>query len=149
MKNSLMFVLILVQSCALAGCDTSGSQVTDKNATSTTGTSQSAGQFRKNYEQADRFLELKHQGDAYRKSGKYKMAIGAYTEALEKYALIRPVQAVALDHIAQTYEEMHDLKNAADNYEYASIATMNEDRQKSLKAKADTLRQKLAARPSV
>ncbi len=76
------------------------------------------------------------------------MAISAYTEALKKYALIRPAQAIALDYIAQTYEEMGDLNNAADNYEYASIATMNEDRQKALKSKADSLRQRLATQPS-
>ncbi len=96
-----------------------------------------------------KFWERIKSGDEFRSKGNLNQAIIEYENALNQYAGIRPEQAAALDLIAQTYEEMHDLKNAADNYEYASIATMNEDRQKSLKAKADTLRQKLAARPSV
>jgi tetratricopeptide (TPR) repeat protein len=100
----------------------------------------SSATFEDHLSKGKKFWERIKSGDEFRGRGDHNRAIIEYGNALNQYAGIRPEQAAALDLIAQTYEEMGDLKNAADNYELASQVTMNEDRQKSLKAKADQLR---------
>ncbi len=129
-------LLLVVSSCSPSSDNIAAQSKSQAPAPSAT--------FEDHLSKGKKFWEGIKSGDASRGRGDLKQAIVEYENALNKYASIRPEQAAALDLIAQTYEEMGDLKSAADNYEYASIATMNEDRQKSLKSKADSLREKLA-----
>lgn len=143
----IYIVVFIVPTFVMTGCDNDPKKNSDKKLDAQAAKIPSAS-FAHHFEDAGKFLDLVHLGDRYQQQDKNHEAITVYGQALENHAYSRPEQTIALEGMARSYEAIGDLQNAVDHYDYASQTTMNEDRQKSLKAKADTLRQKLSAQPS-
>ncbi len=136
-------LLIIIFSSGLCGC-VKADVPNQKKVESTSQTAPSTNHFDQHFNDAGKFLDLKHSGDAYRQQGAYDKALLAYKEALDKHAYSRPEQSIALDRIAMTYEAIGDFKRAADNYELSAEVTMNEGNRDMLKSKASALRAKVA-----
>src|SRR3989338_4401800 len=143
MKREIIIVYVLLNMVLSAGC--ANSQDDNTGAKPVTSSSISRNQptsdhFNSHFQDAGKFLDLKHLGDKHRERGDYENAIAAYEKALNDHAYSRPEQAIASSRIAQTYELAQKYELAATYYEIAAKATMNSDQATAYTGKADALR---------
>jgi tetratricopeptide (TPR) repeat protein len=104
--------------------------------------------FKSHAQSAGRFWKLIESGKELGDQGRYGEALKLLEDAYENAAFGKIEKTIALDQMAQIYEETNDLKSAITFYEAAAQTAIHPLKQKQYTEKSQELRQKLALQPS-